>query len=386
MKKRIGALACLGLAAAGWSGVTAVQASVIPLVSASASSGLGGGFDRTAIHTVDGSGLSGDSHSAVPDGEMWLTNGTFAAPNDITPQITFDLGAAYVVDTMRVWNYNETGLPTRGLTSGRISVAGADQVFSPVIADQAFTAAPGVAGDFSQSISLGGATARYVRVDNIVHLGDNGFAGLSEVRFDGSLAPGESRELPIPATIQSVSSSIKDFNRDATYVVTGVGLGGAAHSRTPGGTMWLNQGTFGNVPPEQFDTDPFIVFDVGAETSLDRVVIWNYNEALPGRDDLLNRGIKTADILVAGDDLVFTTLIEAQELTIAPGTDDVDFGQAIDLAGVTARYIKLDNLVNFGNNENFVGLSEVQFYAVPEPGALTLLAMSSLLLLFRRRK
>ncbi len=386
MNKRICALACLGLAAAGWGDVTAARGSVIPLVSASASTGLGGGFDRTAIHTVDSTGLVGDVHDTVPDGGMWLSNGTFAVPNDTTPQITFDLGAAYVVDTMRVWNYNESGSATRGISSGRVSVAGADQVFSPVIDNQVFNAAPGGASDFSQSISLGGATARYVRVDNIVHLGDNNFAGLSEVRFDGALAPGESRELPIPATIQSVSSNIKDFNRDAVYAVSGVGLGGTAHSRSPGGTMWLNQGTFGNVPPEQFDTDPFIVFDVGAETSLDRIVIWNYNEALPGRDDLLNRGVKTADILVAGDDLVFTPLITAQELAIAPGTDDVDFGQAIDLAGVTARYIKLDYLTNFGNGENFVGLSEVQFYAVPEPGTLTLLAASSLLLLARRRK
>ena len=40
-------------------------------------------------------------------------------------------------------------------------------------------------------------------------------------------------------------------------------LQGNAHSRTPGGTMWLNQGTFGNVPEEEFDLDPYIVFDVG---------------------------------------------------------------------------------------------------------------------------
>jgi hypothetical protein len=74
--------------------------------------------------------------------------------------------------------------------------------------------------------------------------------------------------------------------------------------------------------------------------------------------------------------MVFTPLIVGQELTIAPGTDDVDFSQAIDLAGTTARYIKLDNLVSFGNADNFVGLSEVQFYAVPEPASIALLTMA----------
>lgn len=363
------------------------RADTIPLVSVSASSGLGGNFDRSAIHAVDGTGLTGNSHGNVPDGAMWLTNGIFAAPNDTAPQITFDLGALYVVDALRVWNYNEAPLTNRGIGSARISIAGADQVFTPLIDAQTFDAAPGAPGEFAQDIALGGATARYVRLDNIVNLGDaNAFAGLSEVRFEGALAPGETRELPIPATIHDVSSSIANFNREAAYAVSGVGLGGTAHSRSPTGTMWLNQGSFPNVPAEEFDLDPFIVFDVGSEQPLDRMVIWNYNESVPGRDDLLIRGIKTADILVAGEDLVFTTLIAGQELSIAPGTDDVDFGQAIDLGGQSVRYIKLDNLVNFGNPDNFVGLSEVQFYAVPEPGSWALLAVGVLAFTLRRRK
>jgi hypothetical protein len=351
-------------------------AAVIPLVSAAASTGLGGTFDRGAIHAVDGTGLVGDAHGTVPDGAMWLNNGTFGAPNDLTPFITFDLGASYQVDSMRVWNYNELNLPNRGIATGRISIAGPDQVFTPLIDSQSFNAAPGTDSDFSQTIALG-ATARYVRLDNLTNLGDgNAFVGLSEVKFEGTLAPGETRDLPIPATVSDVSSSIFGFNRDASYAVNGAGLGGTMHSRTPNGSMWLNQGTFANVPAEEFDTDPYIVFDVGSEKSLDRMVVWNYNEFIPNGAGLLNRGIKTADILVAGEDGVFTPFIVGQELTIAPGTDDVDFSQAIDLAGTTARYIKLDNLVNYGDVDNFVGLSEVQFYAVPEPTSIALLAIA----------
>lgn len=383
-RKRWALMVC---GAVGLTGAAEATAAVIPLVSATASTGLGGGFDRSAVHTVDGTGLVGDAHRTVPDGEMWLSNGTFAAPNDTTPFITFDLGATYNVDAMKVWNYNELNLPNRGIASARISIAGADQVFTPLVESQAFNAAPGTESDFSQSISLGGAAARYVKIDNIANLGDgNAFVGLSEVKFDGTLAAGESRTLPLPATVSDVSSSIAGFNRDASYAANGLGLGGTMHSRTPTGTMWLNQGTFGNVPEEQFDLDPYIVFDVGSEKSLEKMVVWNYNEFLPNRADLLARGVKTADVLVAGEDLVFTPLITGLELTMAPGTDDVDFGQAVDLGGVVARYVKLDNLVSFSGEANFVGLSEVQIYGVPEPSAFVLLALGAGALLFTRRR
>ena len=35
-----------------------------------------------------------------------------------------------------------------------------------------------------------------------------------------------------------------------------------------------------------------------------------------------------------------------------------------------ARYVKLDNLVGFSGEANFVGLSEVQIYGVPEPASI----------------
>ncbi len=172
----------------------------------------------------------------------------------------------------------------------------------------------------------------------------------------------------IPATIYSVSSNLKDvtaFDRTAEYVVNGAGLSGQTHSITPDGTMWLNTGSFA----EPNDLEPEITFDLGAMVDLASVKIWNYNETLEGRPELLGRGVGTADIMVAGDDLVFSTLIAGQAFDIAPGLDDVDFGQVIDLSGTQARYVKFDILSNQGGDNNFVGLSEVQFFAVPEPSS-----------------
>ena len=56
---------------------------------------------------VDLSGWDDDTHSISPEGTMWLNNGTFAEPNDLDPEITFDLGGVVSLDQVKVWNYNE---------------------------------------------------------------------------------------------------------------------------------------------------------------------------------------------------------------------------------------------------------------------------------------
>jgi hypothetical protein len=189
----------------------------------------------------------------------------------------------------------------------------------------------------------------------------------------------------IPATIHSVSSNLKDstaFDRTALYVVNGAGLSGQTHSINPEATMWLNTGTFA----QPNDLAPEITFDLGSVVSLASVKVWNYNETLAGRPELLGRGVGTADILVAGEDLAFTTLISQQAFDKAPGLDNVDFGQVINLSGAQARYVKFDVLSNQGGDNNFVGLSEVQFFAVPEPSSVvSLWAGAALVALVRRQ-
>jgi hypothetical protein len=188
----------------------------------------------------------------------------------------------------------------------------------------------------------------------------------------------------IPATINAVSSNLKDvsgFDRTAEYVVNGAGFSAGTHSINPEGTMWLNNGTFA----EPNDLEPEITFDLGSVQAIGSMKVWNYNETLPGRPELLGRGVGSADILVAGDDLVFSTLIAAQAFDIAPGVEDVDFGQTIDL-NTSARYVKLDILGNAGGDNNFVGLSEVQFNAVPEPASLLALLIGLGLLTVSKRR
>ena len=55
---------------------------------------------------------------------------------------------------------------------------------------------------------------------------------------------------------------------------------------------------------------------------------------------------------------------------------------------VTARFFQLDILSNYGGDNNFYGLSEMQFdgILVPEPTTASFLALSGLGLMARRRR
>lgn len=156
---------------------------------------------------------------------------------------------------------------------------------------------------------------------------------------------------------------------DPSQMIDGSGLNGNTHTSSNAvDTMWQSTGTFFGLTP---DTDPEVTFDLGAEQSVDAMRVWNFN-FVDSDTCCTNRGIARADILVAGDDGIFTPLLIGQEFDAAPGTD-TDFSQVIDLAGVIARFIKLDvdtsnGVANHGDPFSFVGLSEVQFLSRPPAG------------------
>lgn len=166
-------------------------------------------FDRAAIHLLDGIGFTEATgfHTNAPDGggggtnpgSMWLTNGVFAAPNDPLPAfVTFDLGANFDLNSFKVWNYNETRLAAltgRGANSVNISVSASTGGAFTSLGNFTFTQATGSEStDFGQIINLAAFAAadntRLIRFDILSnHGGDNSFAGLSEVRFDGVAVP-----------------------------------------------------------------------------------------------------------------------------------------------------------------------------------------------------
>ncbi|MCA9215126.1 MAG: lamin tail domain-containing protein, partial [Planctomycetales bacterium] len=177
-----------------------------------------------------------------------------------------------------------------------------------------------------------------------------------------------------PIVVENVAATASSFlaSHDPVYAVDGSGLNeDGSHVNGPSTrTMWLSSGNlFAAVP----DVDPEITFDLGSEQLVGAMRVWNLN-SVESAICCLGRGIAKADILVAGDDGVFTTLIEDQPFDIAPGTE-TDFSQLVDLGGVKARFVKIDvdtsnGIANHGDGFGFVGLSEVQFQTF-EPAGTT---------------
>ena len=165
-----------------------------------ASTELGGVFDRLAVHAVDDSGLGpGDNFASTPDqthnalagGFVWLT--TAGDPNP-TYTVTFD--NLFSITGFRVFNYNEAGsFTTRGvqLTNILVSLDGVN--FVPLLNNVLFAQAPGTGtytGQFFDLVLLtgGNVTARAIQFDIQSNYGDaQNFYGLSELQFDGLLVP-----------------------------------------------------------------------------------------------------------------------------------------------------------------------------------------------------
>ncbi len=189
-----------------------------PTVAASSSSiaDVVPSLERTADKTVDGSGLyagasgvlgAADSTHYVESSTMWMTAGLYAADNN--PSITYNLGSAYNVSTLRVWNYDEylsQQLGAKdvevyaGLDVNQLTLRGAIQLAE----------APGDSSTVAQNFTaLDLSNVQYVKLaigsnwdgavfdgtGAVVGADGRGLVGLSEVRFEGTSA------VPEPSTL-----------------------------------------------------------------------------------------------------------------------------------------------------------------------------------------
>lgn len=175
-------------------------------------------------------------------------------------------------------------------------------------------------------------------------------------------------------TVAAVSSEFANLANStpeicaATNVIGNTGLSGDTHTYIRGGTMWLTASNLSNTS----GTNAFITFDLGSTHALSAMKVWNYNghvSSSPTSASATNFGVQLANISSSQDGITFTTNLENQIFSMAPGTFSL-FAQTIPLSGITARYIRIDVITNWATANAQVGLSKVRFIDDSVPPAI----------------
>jgi hypothetical protein len=144
-------------------------------------------------------------------------------------------------------------------------------------------------------------------------------------------------------------------------------------------TMWLSNGGI---------TGQYIQFDLGADYAnynLTGFHLWNYNEGTTDRD----RGVATGTLAFSNDpSFALANILSEQAVTLSEATGaGTDTGVTYALTSpASAEYVRLTVATNFNASDGYTGISEIRFLAsVPEPGSLSLIAISAIGALRRRR-
>ncbi len=163
-----------------WDFVTEPVAYPVADVTAAASSTHEASTD--AVRTVDGSGLNANDEHTADLADMWLSN----AAETEGVWIEYDLGKAWKLDHVRVWNHNSQTemILGYGIKEALIEISSDGETWTELKTTE-IPQASGLGTYTGAAVALDGAIAQYVRItalSNYSILGLKQF-GLSEVRF-----------------------------------------------------------------------------------------------------------------------------------------------------------------------------------------------------------
>ena len=369
----------VALAASSQAAVPATSDKVIAPVAATASTHE---LNADANHLIDGSGLtempkgSGvfahTNNKFLPENTVNMWNaGHPGGQHDKHPTLTFDVGKAYMIGSMRIWNYNEEKGWNRRSVKEMDVLASEDGKEYAKVGTFTLAKAPGEGDYAGQLVPLPKEVkARYFRFDVKSDYGGD-VPGLSEVRFNtfGAGQPmGEPETAYVPVVGPKARTGVlvapvgveasSEQGSSPSHLIDDLGLdetpdGVLIHTNrkyTDAGTTMWNAG-FPNGKPDYSAT---LLFDLGKSLTVDGLHVWNYNE--PG---YTGRSVKEVEILTSDDKQNFKSL-GVYPLEKGPGEKNY-VGEVIGLKEpVKARYFRFAIKSNHQGNE-VPGLSKVRF-------------------------
>lgn len=337
-------------------------------------------YGREAIHSCDGSGLTGsgnlgDQHVNTENNVVWTTVGTnLVSAFDVDPYITYDLGGLYDVTLIREWGYNYV-VPFG--PSNVVIYTSQDGVSFTCAGTNTFARAPGTAGYGGNEITVNYPAVRYIKLDILSSWdgaifdgtgtlnGADGraLAGLSEIRFIGAKYTGTL----ITPLVHAVSSELTEFSRQAVNSCNGSGLTGPGtrgnpHANSENDVVWTTVGT--NVV-SRGDLDPYITYDLGGYYDVTLIREWGYNNSAAF-------GPSNVVVYTSRDGVTYAL---AGTVTFGRAPNNPAYGgHEITVSYPNVRFIKLDILSTWdgavfdgigtqsgADGRSLTGLSEIRF-------------------------
>jgi hypothetical protein len=329
----------------------------------------------------------GGTHTATyRDGTTYYHWRTQESPNTVS--VTFDLGARFDLDQMRIWNYNEdsSGTPqtTRGIKDMTVSFSNDGTTFG---AAQDFMLGKASARDTyaGEDVTFSGLGIgyRYIKFDVITNHGSGFATGLSEVRFNTTTAELTPTSVSVNQTADgNAKFTITNIWNDSGMIGFGDEMSAVFSGGTDSGKLWRQQeGVDGNSV-----SNSVITFDFGEKKNIGAVKIWNYHEEW-NETYYNDRGIKTIDLYQSDDGSAYT-YVDTYEIGQQLNQTGSVLHTVLDLYGedVNAHYLQIRGVEDLGST--YYGLGEVRFYeaAIPEPSTLALLMGVGGLAAFLRRR
>lgn len=173
----------------------------------------------------------------------------------------------------------------------------------------------------------------------------------------------EDRKPPVAGDVivpKAVQASSSDAGAEVANLINRSGLSNRdtdsleEHSDNPA-HMWRSA---------KGDAASWVEFDLGQVQPLGTISIFNYNDGWH-----TDRGVRKADISVWTQETGWQKIQDDMAIEQAEGNNDYDEPMFVAFDNVKAQKIRFDDMASYGDAE-FIGLSEVQFYAPRGPQAI----------------